>query len=210
LPGLPTRRIGTVRSHAALVEVATTLTAPVLAVVGATVVAFLVRYALVTFVSPHVVTGPDGSDAVALVGLGRFLVSGAARLVVLSSRRTALVGGLSVLAGGTALVAVAGDTTAVLAAVALLSAGEGAFDPVADDLVTASAPTAVRGRVVALLEVGETGAVAAPVVVGAVLAASSFRTTFLVAGLLVATAASATGDAVGRAGPAADSGAGSG
>jgi len=121
------------------------------------------------------------------------------------------VGGLSVLAGGTALVAVAGDTTTVLAAVALLSAGEGAFDPVADDLVTASAPTAVRGRVVALLEVGETGAVAAaPVVIRAVLAASSFHTTFLVAGLLVATAASATGGAVGRAGPAADSGEGSG
>jgi len=53
---------------------------------------------------------------------------------------------------------------------------------------------------VALLEVGKTGAIAAaPVVFGAVLAATSYRTMFVTGGLLVAVAALVTGGVGGRA-----------
>jgi MFS family permease len=181
---------GTVR------EVAGALTRPLLAVIGATFAVFLVRYALVTFVPLYVVRAFDASDAVggfavAIVGLGRFVVSPTAgRLVDRLGRRTVLLGGLGTIAAGTWLLLLAPGPAALLLAIGLLSAGEGAFNPVANDFVTAGTPTAVRGRVVSVLEVGKTAAVAAsPVVFGAVLAASSFRVLFLVGGLLVAAAA---------------------
>ncbi|MFB6131334.1 MAG: MFS transporter [Salinigranum sp.] len=191
-------------------EAAGALTAPVLKLIGATFVVFFVRFGLVTFVPLYVVSSLGASDAVggfavALTGLGRFVVAPTAgRLVERSARRTVLFGGLCVFALGTGLLLFAPGPWTFLASIGVLSVGEGAFNPVANDFVTSATPAAVRGRVVGLLEVGKTVAVAAsPVAFGAVLAVGSYRAMFLLGGLLVAGMAALVGSGVGEGGAAA-------
>ena len=184
------------RAVAAIREVGDALTRPILLVMATMFTVFFVRYALISFVPLYLASAFDAGEtvagvAVAIVGLGRFAVAPTAgRIVDRFDRRTTLIGGLGVFAGGTALLAAAPNSLTLLLVIGLLSVGEGAYNPVANDFITAAAPTGVRGRVVSVLESGKTVAIAAaPVVFGAVLAASSFRALFLLGGGLAAVAA---------------------
>jgi MFS family permease len=184
------RVVGAVR------EVAAVLTRPLLAVVGATVTLFLVRYALVTYVPLYVVTQLGARDAVggfavAALGLGRLVGGPAAGAVVERIGRPAtLFGTQGLFVAGTVMLALVPGPDLLLVAVAVLSLGEGVFNPVANDVVTAAAPTTVRARVVSVLEVGKTGAIAAaPVAFGALLAFGSYRVAFVVSAVLVAVVA---------------------
>lgn len=184
------------RVVAAVREVAAVLTRPLLAVVGATVTLFLVRYALVTYVPLYVVSQLGareavGGVAVAALGLGRLVGGPAAGAVVERLGRPAtLFGTQAVFVAGTGMLALVPGPDLLLVAVALLSLGEGVFNPVANDVVTAAAPTAVRARVVSVLEVGKTGAIAAaPVAFGAVLAVGSYDVAFVASAALVGVVA---------------------
>lgn len=192
--GARSRVVGSAR------EVGDALTRPILVVMATMFAVFFVRYALISFVPLYLASAFEAGEtvagvAVALVGLGRFAVAPAAgRLVDRFGRRATLAAGLGVFAGGTALLAVVPNPPTLLVAIGLLSVGEGAYNPVANDFVTAAAPAGVRGRVVSLLESGKTVSIAAaPVVFGAVLAAGSFGALFLLGGGLVVAAAALVG-----------------
>jgi MFS family permease len=177
-------------------EVKRTLSPPLLAVIGATFTIFLVRYALLTFVPLYVVGQLGwqealGGLAVAAMGLGRFVGGPLAGTVVdRFSRRSTLLGAQLTFVGGTTLLAFAPSRGTLLLSVTVVSLGEGLFNPVANDFVTASISGEVRARIVSILEIGKTIAIAvSPVAFGVVLEASSYRVSFLVGAAAVISVA---------------------
>lgn len=165
-------------------------------VIVGVVVLFLVRYALFTFMPLYAVTVLGASEllggvAVAVLGLGRLVAAPAAgRLATRFGRPAVLVGSLVLFGVGTASLLLTLDPRLVVAVLGITSIGDGLFDPIANDVVTASAAPDVRGRIVSVLEVGKTGAISlSPIVFGLLLSASSYVVLFATGGALtVATA----------------------
>ncbi len=165
-------------------------------VIFGVIVLFFVRYALFTFIPLYAVTVLGTSEliggvAVAVLGLGRFVAAPyAGRLATRVSRPTILVSSLLCFGVGTWALLLTTDTWAVIAILGLTSMGDGLFDPVANDIVTMSAPADVRGRIVSVLEVGKTGAISvSPVAFGFLLSVSSYAMLFLTGGALMAITA---------------------
>ncbi|AHG01164.1 hypothetical protein HALLA_18620 [Halostagnicola larsenii XH-48] len=174
-------------------EVEDALTSEARTIICAVVALFFVRYALFTFMPLYAVTVLGTSEfiggvAVAVLGLGRFVAAPyAGRLATRVSRPTILVSSLLCFGVGTWALLLTTEPWAVIVILGLTSVGDGFFDPVANDIVTMSAPAAVRGRIVSVLEVGKTGAIAvSPVAFGVLLSASSYTILFLTGGALMA------------------------
>ncbi|ELY54772.1 MFS transporter [Natronolimnohabitans innermongolicus] len=181
-------------------EVAAALTREMRIVIVGVGVLFLVRYALFTFVPLYAVTVLGTSEfvgglAVAVLGLGRLLAAPTAgRLVGRVGRRAVLVGSLLLFGAGTAALLLTRDPVLVLIILGIASIGDGLFDPVANDAVTAAAAPDVRGRVVSVLEVGKTGAISvSPVAFGVLLSASSYSVLFLTGTVVLALTAVVVG-----------------
>ncbi|GAB7019252.1 MFS transporter [Halostagnicola bangensis] len=165
-------------------------------VIFGVIVLFFVRYALFTFIPLYAVTVLGTSEliggvAVAVLGIGRFVAAPyAGWLATRISRPTILVSSLLCFGAGTWALLLTTDTWAVIAILGLTSMGDGLFDPVANDIVTMSAPADVRGRIVSVLEVGKTGAISvSPVAFGFLLSVSSYAMLFLTGGALMAVTA---------------------
>ncbi|MDQ2050417.1 MFS transporter [Natronolimnohabitans sp. A-GB9] len=181
-------------------EVGTALpTASRIVIVGV-IVLFLVRYALFTFVPLYAVTVLGTSEfvggvAVAVLGLGRLVAAPAAgRLVGQVGRRAVLVWSLLLFGAGTAALLLTRDPWLVLLVLGIASVGDGLFDPVANDVVTATAAADVRGRVVSVLEVGKTGAISvAPIAFGLLLSVSSYTALFVTGTVLLIVTAGIVG-----------------
>ncbi|SFS32470.1 MFS transporter [Halostagnicola kamekurae] len=181
-------------------EVEDALTSEARTVIAAVIALFFVRYALFTFMPLYAVTVLGASEfiggvAVAVLGLGRFVAAPyAGRLATWISRPTVLVSSLLCFGAGTWALLLTTDPWAVIVILGLTSVGDGLFDPIANDIVTMSAPAAVRGRIVSVLEVGKTGAIAvSPAAFGLLLSASSYTILFLTGGALMAATAGTVG-----------------
>lgn len=181
-------------------EVEAALTSKARTIICAVISLFFVRYALFTFMPLYAVNVLETSEflggvAVAVLGLGRFVAAPyAGRLATRVSRPTILVSSLLCFGAGTWALLLTTDPWAVIVILGLTSIGDGLFDPVANDIVTMSAPAAVRGRIVSVLEVGKTGAIAlSPVAFGFLLSASSYTILFLTGGTLMAITAGIVG-----------------
>ena len=149
---------------------------------------FAVRYSMLT-VAPLLATRIIGLRpslvglALSLPGVVRVLVSPqAGRLAAWLPRKTAFVLTMSVVAGSMGLFAVATSLPAFVAAVVTFGVGMSLFNPTLNDTVTASAPAENRAGVVSALQSSKNFAnTAGPAAAGLLLAATDFRTVFLVA-----------------------------
>ncbi|WP_436346155.1 MFS transporter [Natronorubrum sp. FCH18a] len=181
-------------------EVGGALTTESRIVIVGVFVLFFVRYALFTFMPLYAVTvlGTSefvGGAAVAVLGLGRLFVAPAAgRIVGRFGRRTVLIGSLLLFGVGTGALLLTLEPWLVLLILGVASVGDGLFDPVANDVVTATAAADVRGRVVSVLEVGKTGAISvSPVAFGVLLSVSSYTVLFVTGAVLAVAVAGVIG-----------------
>ncbi|QSX00506.1 MFS transporter [Haloterrigena alkaliphila] len=181
-------------------EVRDALSVEARVVIVGVVVLFLVRYALFTFMPLYAVTVLGASEllggvTVAVLGLGRLVVApSAGRLAARFGRPPLLVGSLVLFGVGTAALLLTLEPWLVVAILGIASVGDGLFDPIANDVVTATAAPDVRGRVVSVLEVGKTGAISlSPIAFGLLLSASSYSVLFATGGALAVLTAGLVG-----------------
>lgn len=149
---------------------------------------FGVRYAMLT-VAPLLATREIGlrpsmvGIALSIPGVVRVLVAPqAGRFAAWVSRKVAFLLTMGVVGASMALFAVATSLSGFVAAVVTFGVGMSLFNPTLNDTVTASAPAENRAGVVSALQSGKNLAnTVGPAAAGILLAATDFRTVFLVA-----------------------------
>lgn len=149
---------------------------------------FLVRNGMLALVPLYVVRGFDGDTVLAglvlsLNGVARIVASPfSGRLLVLTSRRLAFMGTMSVVAAGMALFVVAPSVLWLGAGVAVFGVGMALFNPMLNDAVAAATTTESRAGVVSTMMLFKNGANAAgPAGFTLLLAAAGFDVAFGVA-----------------------------